>query len=318
MAGFAPRRILVAFDLSRDSRAGWRYAQALASRLHAEVEAVYVAPWTPVAVSPALGPASLPSPALTRESLDSIARLVRERIGPDAVVRIAEGEPVREILEAAEESGAGLIVTTTRGLTGLKRVVGGSVTEGVVRASTVPVLSLRGEARPAGSILAPVNAESYSLEGLRFARSLGRALGARVTALHVIEKRPRRANAPLRVQLLEEAVRAMADVELRMTDGDPVTTILKEAAHHDLVVLVSHRKGILRDALLGTTAEQVLRRSPVPVLSVPVRVRSKPPARRQERGVRRAGRERYEIEGGHYAGRGHSRGGGRRAHSRGA
>lgn len=285
MAEFSPRKILVAFDLSRRSRAGWRYAQELASRLRAELEAIYVAPWIPVAVAPGLGPVAPPPSTLISERRESILRLIKDRLGPGAPVRIAEGEPARRILEAAAESGADLIVMTTRGLTGVRRAVGGSTTEAVVRSSPVPVLSLRGEARLPGSILAPVNAEPYALEGLGFARSAARAFGAGVTALHVVEAR-REPNAPLRVRRLEEAVRPMEEVEFRITDGEPVWRILEEAAGHDLVVLVSRRKGRLRDAILGTTAEQVLRRSPVPVLCVPARPAG-PPFRRQERRARR-------------------------------
>lgn len=56
---------------------------------------------------------------------------------------VAEGEPVAEILRAAEATGAGLIVTGSHGRRGLRRFFLGSVAENLVRAASVPVLVVR-------------------------------------------------------------------------------------------------------------------------------------------------------------------------------
>ena len=45
--------------------------------------------------------------------------------------------------------------------------------------------------------------------------------------------------------------------------------ILDAIGKHSLVVMTAHRKGLVRDAVLGSTAEQVLRRVRVPVLTAP-------------------------------------------------
>jgi nucleotide-binding universal stress UspA family protein len=47
-------------------------------------------------------------------------------------------------VQAAAKEGADLIVIATRGQTGFKRLVFGSVAEKVVRLAGVPVLSIRG------------------------------------------------------------------------------------------------------------------------------------------------------------------------------
>jgi nucleotide-binding universal stress UspA family protein len=51
--------------------------------------------------------------------------------------------------------------------------------------------------------------------------------------------------------------------------GEVIPTILREARRHDLVVLTAHRKNLLSDLVLGTTAERVLRHAKVPVLTAP-------------------------------------------------
>lgn len=62
----------------------------------------------------------------------------------------------------------------------------------------------------------------------------------------------------------------LADAGIAVLTGDPPATILREAERHeaDLIVLGAHGKMLLRDAWLGTTATQVIRRSAIPVLVV--------------------------------------------------
>jgi nucleotide-binding universal stress UspA family protein len=62
--------------------------------------------------------------------------------GPAEVV-VTEGDIVHDILQAAEEHGAELIVMGTRGLSGLDHVLVGSVTERVIRKANVPVLAVK-------------------------------------------------------------------------------------------------------------------------------------------------------------------------------
>jgi nucleotide-binding universal stress UspA family protein len=61
------------------------------------------------------------------------------------VTQVVEGNPSEEILAYATEHGIDLITMGTHGRSGLDRVVMGSVAERVVRRSSVPVLTVRGE-----------------------------------------------------------------------------------------------------------------------------------------------------------------------------
>jgi nucleotide-binding universal stress UspA family protein len=56
---------------------------------------------------------------------------------------IARGEPAAEIVRAAEEHGAGLIVISSHGRTGLGRILFGSTAESVVRHARCPVLVVK-------------------------------------------------------------------------------------------------------------------------------------------------------------------------------
>lgn len=80
-----------------------------------------------------------------RQTLDSTMEGVRKRV-PLAEALLLQGSPATEILAAIEAAGADLVVLGTHGRHGLSRFLLGSVAEKVVRASPVPVLTVRSAA----------------------------------------------------------------------------------------------------------------------------------------------------------------------------
>jgi len=56
---------------------------------------------------------------------------------------VAHGEPAAEIVRVARERGAGLIVISSHGRTGLGRILFGSTAESVVRHAHCPVLVVK-------------------------------------------------------------------------------------------------------------------------------------------------------------------------------
>jgi nucleotide-binding universal stress UspA family protein len=150
----------------------------------------------------------------------------------------------------------------------------------IVRYSSVPVLVVgHSVIKRVRSILAPVNFKPYSEGGLLIAAKAAKALGSRLSILHVL-------NAPLYgdptamegPKHLLEGVIAGLPADLRqacrpkgkLAFGRPFEEIVAAAEDEDIVVLAARRQGLLRDAVLGTTAERVLRHCQKPVLAVPV------------------------------------------------
>ena len=80
--------------------------------------------------------------AEARDHLGAIAADLMAR-GVRVQTRVRSGTPVTEILAAARDSATDLIAMTTRGRTGLSRLVFGSVAEAVVRLAECPVLLMR-------------------------------------------------------------------------------------------------------------------------------------------------------------------------------
>ncbi len=104
--------------------------------------------WTgfPEAGSPELMPLYVDAANASREESDTLARGMTTQLqvaGLHAEAERREGDAASEILAAARESKADLIVIGTHGRTGLRRLVMGSVARSVLQHATVSVLVVR-------------------------------------------------------------------------------------------------------------------------------------------------------------------------------
>lgn len=145
---FAIRRILHPTDFSDASRSAFEVASALALDHDAELLVCFVEPWPAAAVVEGVA-LDLPGGSFDAE-LASLELLGADDPAVRVVRRALRGEPAAEILKAAAEYPADLIVMGTHGRGGLSRLVLGSVAETVLRHAPCPVLTVRATARPAG------------------------------------------------------------------------------------------------------------------------------------------------------------------------
>jgi nucleotide-binding universal stress UspA family protein len=78
-----------------------------------------------------------------QQARDRLLQLEMPGVGVNIKRRIEENDPIIEILRVADEIQADLIVMGTHGRRGLKRLLMGSVAEGVTRKARCPVLTVR-------------------------------------------------------------------------------------------------------------------------------------------------------------------------------
>ncbi|MCA9528752.1 MAG: universal stress protein [Myxococcales bacterium] len=140
------QRILCPTDFSDSSDAAIEYSLSLAETLGAEVHLLHVYP-IPALMLPD-GGVTATAQLVARlsehanDAMDAHVARLTER-GAKVTGHVTEGVAAQSILDAAEEIGADLIVMATHGRTGLAHLLVGSVTERVVRLSTIPVLTVR-------------------------------------------------------------------------------------------------------------------------------------------------------------------------------
>jgi len=131
-------RILVPLDFSGKSRQALRYAVPLAQKFSARIHLVHVLPTPSKSELAEL-------PRLRQQALRRLGEMALQLLPPrlrDENAVLA-GNPAESILALAEKNNIDLIVLTTKGRTGLKRVLVGSTAEHIMRHAPCPVMSVR-------------------------------------------------------------------------------------------------------------------------------------------------------------------------------
>lgn len=145
------KKILVPHDFSPCAARATALASRLARVHGAEMALVHVsslppnlAPDAQVTPPGEEGPLSVDEyttrGALRR--LEAVAEPLR-RGGISVLTRATTGEVAQEVLDAANELGADVVVVGTHGRTGLSHLLLGSVAERLVREASVPVITVR-------------------------------------------------------------------------------------------------------------------------------------------------------------------------------
>ena len=144
------RKVVAAFDGSKDSVKAVQLAASLASKYGAELTVVHV--YNSPAMAFAGGP-GMPMPDYTEleaaskdagKSVLSRGVQLASQGGAKARGELMEASSVVEALVSfASDEGADLIVVGTRGMTGFKKLVLGSVSTGLVSHAHCPVLVVR-------------------------------------------------------------------------------------------------------------------------------------------------------------------------------
>ncbi len=240
-----------------------------------------------------------------REALDEFvaARIGRGRAhGQHLVVRT--GDAVDEILRAATDTHAQLIVVGSRGATGVDKVVFGSIAERLLRETTLPVLvvppdfaeSSRHVMGTLREILVPVDFHDHAIDDARVAARVARASHARLHLLHVVEAddaarwsllKPRSSarvdeevagavdapaeHATAALQRLGESLELAPPPSIDVVDGDVSDRIAEVVRSQpiDLIVMGLCGEGGKGWRRIGSTAYRVLTSTSVPVLGLP-------------------------------------------------
>ncbi len=221
--------------------------------------------------------------------------------GVEAAVTLVRDTPVAGILEAAATSSADLIIVETHGRRGLPRLVLGSVTEGVLRTGTTPVLTVNAQTRASEHsalrrLLVAVDDSDQADAAAAFAGRLARALGSVLLFCHVIDTAAIRSKAAFYwddTSSVIEALRSrgceiiaharrcaglpVAATSDNIVEAEPTEGIVDSAVRlgADAIVIGSHGRRGLQRFFLGSVAEEVIRSSPLPVFVIRETVRGK-------------------------------------------
>jgi nucleotide-binding universal stress UspA family protein len=137
------KAVLVPIDFSGNNESALALAESLARDHGARLVLLHVV-LAPPFVAPAEMEKALQSPDAYRQELIDRIRAYRPK-DPSLTIEyhIVLGDPIAEIVETARATHCDLIVMNTHGRTGVRRLLMGSVAEGVLRKAPCPVITLR-------------------------------------------------------------------------------------------------------------------------------------------------------------------------------
>jgi len=287
-------KILVTLDGSSFSEWALSYAVDLARRTGAALELASV--HEPI---PSFSYDEWEAAALdwTEEYLERKQKDLRESLDTPVEAWVGTGQILESILGHADTTGADLVVAATHGRGAISRAWLGSVADGLIRRAHQPVLLIRPEkgahapeAPAFHRILVPLDGSRFSESVLDNAARLARLYGAELHLVRVIAYPIEIASPylPHTVQMNQEVVdeakvaaesylKAIADRleggEVRVdthvvvdSQAGQALCSTAEEVDADLVVMATHGRGGIKRALLGSTADKVIRSAHIPVL----------------------------------------------------
>jgi nucleotide-binding universal stress UspA family protein len=302
ITGMKTENILVPIDFSEMSIQAIDTAKRLAQRFGATVHLAHVHHfYYPVGFEARTAPMpfSLPSydEQLEKRALFQLRALAKTHGLSPANCHVLTGGPAfDEICALAKEIPADLIVMSSHGRTGLKHFVLGSTAERIVQHSHCPVFVARPDNSRNGSravtntILVPIDFSECSLDGVNYAIAFAEKFGAKLILLHAFhigyaytaDGYAMYDLSQIAAIAFKEAGRQMREFvgsikfgrvahETRIVTGTPVDEICAFARGHnvDLIITPTHGLTGFKHVLIGSTAEQIVRRAPRPVLVVP-------------------------------------------------
>jgi nucleotide-binding universal stress UspA family protein len=290
------RKILVPVDFSGHSRRAFDEATALAKTFGAELHLVHCYQFLPelierYGVEP---PRSFQNEIFeaARKRMDEWCSEVRA-LGLAVHSHMAENLPSKEMVDLAKQLGIDLIVMGTKGLSGLKHVVLGSVAERVVRLAPCPVITVNDHAstRPSrhiARILVPVDFSEHSRRAFEEAIGLAESYGAQLHLLHCYQLDPinvspygivvpatfeqdiRRAALQRLSEWSDKAAALKLRVQEHIAVDFPSEQIVSTAERLAIDLIMMGTRGLtgFKHVLLGSVAERVIRHAPCPVLTV--------------------------------------------------
>jgi nucleotide-binding universal stress UspA family protein len=292
-------KVLVPVDFSEPSRKAVTYGLTLAGQFNASLILAHIVPESSALLY------AIPTQLLEidKEQYAKAAAEIRNLVPTEYTAKvnlqtiIKIGKIEQELLGIVRDEGIDVVVMGTHGRRRLSRWFIGSVTEHMLRHLPVPVLTVSHVESEKHAIgLAALNRILYATDlsesssiGLKYATELARGAGAQLTVMHVVDDEDRMLWGPAviayleRAKLIAELRRKLDDLvkqekspgvetEALLVEGKPFRKILEIAENRsiDVIVLNLQSKSIVERALLGSTAERVVRLARMPVLSMPV------------------------------------------------
>jgi nucleotide-binding universal stress UspA family protein len=289
--------VLCPVDFSQGSRSALGFGAAIAEHFGARLVVMTVSDPLLAEVSDLRAGTDTLSSGTEHELRQFVrATFDKLRIHPaDPKLITAVGKPAPEILRVARELACELIVMSSHGITGIRKLFFGATTERVLRETTIPVLvthstddgptelaAMRGTGRP---VFVPLDLSEPGAQQVKVGAAVAEALAVPLLLSYVIEPlrypvqlpislsnldAERRATAEARLADLATAVPKRVKCEALVAYGDPAEEVAKIARDRRAgVIVMGLHASTLTGPRMGSVTYRVLCLAPTMVLALP-------------------------------------------------
>ena len=296
-----PTRILLATDGSNDAELAANAAVDLVNRTGAQLHVVHAWRALPHYAFPSLVPERYHAPYEqgARKILnEQLGRIEQSGISVTQA-HLVTGRAADAILDLGQQIGVDLIMVGSRGLGPVRRLLVGSVSEGIVHHAKCPVLMVRGEAWPPVRVVIGEYLSKEAQSAAKLGVTLGKLMGVEILLVHTyegmpphpetlpqsdrelyettVEKHLRQVEPALEAHVAKLMDAYGVRLQVRVVAGESaqvLTQIAEEEGGPNLLVVGSRGLGASERMLVGSVSTKVLMAAEGPVLVCPLRTRN--------------------------------------------
>ena len=268
------KNIIVPIDFSEESLNGLRLAIHFANRFSSRIQMVYVQKY----------PSELGRVGYEEEkkkALQNFESLKQEYASKlhnseqlDYIVK--KGKIFREVVNQAQAFEDSVIISSTHGASGFEELFIGSNALKIISASDLPVITIRhgSVAREIRTIVLPIDSSNDTRQKLPLTAKIAAAFDAEVHVLGLTTTESEDIENKVSAYC-KQVCEYLKDHDIKhKLERQKVSSVTNATINYaldveaDLISIMTEQNDSLADLVLGTSAQHMLNKSPVPVMSV--------------------------------------------------
>jgi len=268
------KHIIVPIDFSKESLNGLRLAILFANQFGSNIQMVYVQ--KPVSEFGRVGVEE--EHRIASKNFEKLVEEYSSKLNDSLSLSyiIKKGKVYREVVNQAQAFEDTAIICSTHGASGFEEFFIGSNSFKIISATECPVITIRHDSAPheIKKIVMPIDITSDTRQKVPITTEIAKMFGAEIHVVSVSSIQTDEVVTKLNAytkQVCDYLKDYDVPYKTSSLNGDNVTDITIEYAldiNADLISIMTEQSRALSNFVLGSYAQQMLSKSPIPVLSV--------------------------------------------------
>lgn len=268
------KHIVVPIDFSKESLNGLKLAMLFAKRFDSTIQMVYVQKYPTELGRVGFVEEHKRATAQFKKIITDFSKKMKH---PERLTYIVKkGKVFREVVNQVQAFEGGCIVCSTHGASGFEELFIGSNAFKIISATDLPVVTVRhgSVVRDIKNIVLPIDSTSDTRQKVPLTVEIAQAFGAKIHLLGVSLSGSSESEAKVAAytkQVADYLKDKKVEFAQKVVSSSNITdTTIEYALEHgaDLISIMTEQDEALANFVLGSYAQQMLNKSPVPVLSV--------------------------------------------------